>query len=221
MELIVRSLFAFLLAASAVTSFPASAEQVISFYGGVQGATDSTVKGREPNGTPFNFDASWQGKSSSMPPYYGIRYTNWFDDNNAWSINFTHSKIYSDNDTRASSGFSVLEFTDGLNPLTVNWMHRFESRSGFRPYIGLGAGIAIPHVEIQSPSMTTKTFEYQYGGPVLDLMGGVGYSINNQWSIFAEYSFHYVRLDVDMDGGGNLRSNIKTNALNIGLNYSF
>jgi lipid A oxidase len=100
-------------------------------------------------------------------------------------------------------------------------MHRFGSGSAFRPYAGLGAGVAIPHTEIQGPSMIKKTYKYQYGGPAIDFMSGIKYSMNNQWSLFAEYSFHYVKLDVDIDGGGNLRSNIKTNALNAGFNYTF
>jgi lipid A oxidase len=220
-KVIMRLFLAFLLAVSTASAFPAKAEQEISLYSGVQNAPDSTVKGREPNGTSFRFDAGWEGKSLSMPLYYGIRCTNWYDDNNAWSINFTHSKTYSDGKTLGRSGFSALQFTHGLNPLTVNWMHRFGSGSGFRPYVGLGAGVAIPHVEIQSPSMVKKTSEYQYGGPVIDFLGGMRYSLSSQWSLFAEYSFHYVKLDVDIDGGGNLRTNIKTNALNAGLNYAF
>ena len=215
-----RLLIAFLLIVSTAVAFPAKAEQEISLCVGVQNAPDSTVKGREPNGTSFNFDAGWEGKSLLPPFYYGIRYANWYDDNNAWSINFTHLKTYADHKTLSSSGFSALQFTHGLNPFTVNWMHRFGSGSGFQPYAGLGAGVAIPHVEIRSPSMVKKTYKYQYGGPAIDFMGGMRYSMSNQWSLFAEYSFHYVKVDVDM-GGGNLRTNIKTNALNVGVNYAF
>jgi len=216
-----RLIFAFVLAVYVAAALPVKAEQEISFYAGVQNAPDSTVKGREPNGTPFHFDADWEGKPFLTPFYYGIRYANWYDDNNAWSINFTHSKAYSDDKTRDRSGFSALQFTHGINPLTVNWMHRFGYVSGFRPYAGLGAGVAIPHTEIQSPSMLKKTYKYQYGGPAVDFMGGISYPMSNQWLLFAEYSFHYIRLNVDIDGGGNLRTNIKTNALNAGVNYAF
>ena len=202
-------------------SSPAISEQQFSFYGGVQSSPHSKVKGTEPNGVDFDFTAGWEGKSLSMPPYYGFRYTNWYDDSNGWSINFSHSKAYSDRKTRDSNNFNVLEFTDGLNPLTINWMHRYAPISGFRPYVGVGVGVAFPHVELKSPSMTEKTFEFQYGGPVVDFMGGATYSFNQKWSAFAEYAFHYVKLDVDMGDGGKFRTNLITNALNIGLNYSY
>ena len=39
-------------------------------FGGVQEASPSRVNTFTDNGTALNFDADWEGKSLSMPPYY-------------------------------------------------------------------------------------------------------------------------------------------------------
>jgi len=47
----------------------------------------------------------------------------------------------------------------------------------------------------------------------------VDYKINDTWSVFGEYKFNYSMVDVDLKGGGDLQTDIVTNALNIGVNY--
>jgi lipid A oxidase len=200
----------------------ATAETQVSFYGGHQSAPHSQVTG-EYDGNPFEFTAGWEGKPFAMPPYYGIRYTSWRQNDWGFSVDYSHSKVYSDDETRADSGFEVLEFTDGINVLTINAVRRFQNSGNWTPYIGAGVGIAIPHVEVQVSDLATKTFEFQYGGPAVQLHGGVEYSINDKWSVFTEYKINYVKLDVDLDGSGDnfLKTNIITNALNIGVSYGF
>ena len=199
-----------------------AAETQLSFYGGAQSAPHSTVTAAYGNDT-YDFTAGWEGKPFAMPPYYGLRYTNWRNSDWGVAVEFTHSKVYSDDETLTASGFEVLEFTDGINVFTINAVRRFQNTGKWTPYVGGGVGFAIPHVEVQVDSEAVKTFEYQYGGPALQLHGGVEYSFNENWSTFAEYKINYVMLDVDLDGpdGSFLKTEIITNALNIGVSYSY
>ena len=124
-------------------------------------------------------------------------------------------------DTLASSGFQVLEFTDGINTVTVNALRRFPNNGRWTPYVGGGLGVAVPNVEVQTQAGAPKTFEYQYGGVVAQFQTGVSYELNENWSVFGEYKVNYIDLDVDLDGGGNLSTNLVTNAINIGAGFSF
>jgi len=201
----------------------ASAETQLSVYGGHQSAPHSHVSG-EYNGDPFEFTAGWEGKPFAMPPYYGLRYTNWLGGDWGIAVDFTHSKVYSDDETRTATNFEVLEFTDGINVFTVNAVRRFQSSGKWTPYVGGGIGLSVPHVEVQVNDSAEKTFEYQYGGPAVQLHGGVEYSVSYKWSVFAEYKFNYVMLGVNLDGPGEnnfLETNVITNALNIGVSYEF
>lgn len=207
--------------AAAVTllaaEFSLAQNQELSFYGGIQESPHSTV---EHAGNSFG--AGWKGKSLTAPPYYGLRYTRWNDDNTGWQLNFAHTKAYSDDATRSGNGYNTLEFTDGSNPLTVNYLSKLDPIHGFNPYVGLGAGISIPHVEIIKNPATTKDkhWGFQYGGPVLRFSAGVSQPINERWNWFAEYDFHYLMLNVNHEDG-RLKTNLIHNALNLGLAYRF
>ena len=203
----------------------ASAQFQISVYGGVQTLPHSGVSGNDPaagGAGAFDFNAGWEGRSFNAPPYYGLRGTWWQSENFGYSLDFTHSKAYADDETLASSGFEVLEFTDGINTLTVNAIRKFEPVGrGFTPYVGGGLGFSFPHVEVQTTAAGPRTFEYQYGGVVAQFQGGVEYNLNDNWSIFGEYKMNYVDLDVDLDGGGSLETDLITNSINIGAGFSF
>lgn len=192
----------------------------ISAYGGWQSAPHShvTVTGSNPE----EFTTGWDGKSFEMPPYYGVRGTWWMDSvglpNTGLSIDFSHSKVYSLAEDRPA-GWTKFEFTDGLNVLTANLLYRFDGFGGFVPYVGAGAGITIPHVEVTRSS--GSTFEYQHGGPAAQIQAGVEYRFTENWAVFAEYKGNYSLVDVEIDGGDRLKSNIITNAVNVGVSLSF
>src|SRR5690606_20855157 len=95
-----------------------------------------------------SFDAEWSGKSFEAPPYWGVRGTWWIDRFPQWglSVDFTHAKVYATAGTLDAAGWTRLEFTDGLNILTVNALRRFEGFGRFEPYLGAGVGVSIPHV---------------------------------------------------------------------------
>lgn len=192
----------------------ARAEVEISVYGGVQTAPHSTIS----DSVLGDARVKWLGKSFEAPPYYGLRATWWTSEKWGFGAEFNHAKIYADNPT--ALGYDVLEFTDGLNLITANVFRRFPNSGRFTPYVGGGLGVAIPHVEIQRTG-ESRTFEYQMTGPAAILVFGTSYEINDHWSAFAEYKGSYSSNKAKVDAGGTLTTNIVTNALNLGINYSF
>jgi len=50
---------------------------------------------------------------------------------------------------------------------------------------------------------------------------GVLYPLGRKWSVFGEYKGNYSWNKADLDNGGNLETNILTNAINIGVSYTF
>lgn len=211
------SSLAALIAGLLVSHAAVHAESEFAAYGGIQEAPHSDAK--VSGGVTDTLRIKWEGRSFDSPQYYGFRYTNWMDARWGWSVNFTHAKIYSSDASRAREGYTTLEMTDGLNPLTVNAMVRGEKIWGMEPYAGVGLGVSLPHVEIQKGPTDAKTFEYQYGGPVLGLIGGVKYSINDQWFVMAEYHFHKYWLNVKMNPDSRFKSDVMTNAVNLGIGY--
>jgi len=199
----------------------AQAEMELSVYTGAQGAPHSGISGTDPGGAgAFSVNAKWEGKSFAMPPYYGVRATWWTSERLGFGVEFNHAKVYADAATLAASGFSRLEFTDGLNILTLNAFYRWQNDNRrWTPYVGAGVGVAIPHVDIESAG--GKTFEYQLTGPAMQLVAGVKYDLNDKWALFGEYKGTYSINKVDLASGGNLDSNIVTNAINFGVSYSF
>lgn len=198
----------------------ASAETQLSFYGGYQAAPHSSVSGTYPGGGTYDFVAAWEGRSFDPPPYYGVRATFWKNERFGWGVDFNHAKVYADDDTLASSDFTALEFTDGLNIVTVNGYRRWKDDSRkWTPYVGAGVGLAVPHVDVEHAGGTT--FGYQITGPAITLLGGVQYDFNERWGVYGEYKGTYSSNSADLDGGGTLQTDILTHSANIGITYSF
>jgi len=103
----------------------AAAEWELSVYTGIQSAPHSDVSGNVAGIGPFDVGIGWEGRSFETPPYYGFRLTKWMNENRGFALEFNHAKVYGDEDDIANAGFSRLEFTDGINYITVNYMHRF------------------------------------------------------------------------------------------------
>ncbi len=215
------------LTAAALATLPvaAMAEVELSFYSGIQESPHAKVTGFDPdNAVSQNlaFTAGWEGKSFEMPPYYGLRATWWRSENWGWGVEYTHSKVYADEETLNDNGYSRLEFTDGLNIATLNATYRMPNQWGaVTPYAGAGIGVAVPHVDIQADGSATHTWEYQLTGPAMRLYAGAKYDLNADWALFGEYQFSYSQHEVELDNGGNMATDIITNAINIGVSYSF
>lgn len=206
-------------AATALLGTGAMAQDLqVSIYGGYQTAPHSEVNvSDEPS-----FFTGWDGLSFTNPIYYGVRGTWWLDSlglpNAGLSIDFSHTKVYANPDD-FPAGWSHFEFTDGLNLLTANALYSFTPDDQLRPYVGLGVGVSIPHVEVDRNGSSTR--EYQYGGPTVQWTAGIEYMLNDNWSLFAEYKGNYSWVNVDIDHGAELDTKLITNALNVGLSYHF
>lgn len=192
----------------------AHAELELSFYIGSQSSPHSNID----DSVLGEGRVRWLGKSFESPPYYGARATWWTSEKWGFGIEANHAKVYAEN--KLALGYNVLEFTDGLNLVTANAFRRFPNAGRFTPYVGAGIGIAVPHVEIQRIG-ESRTFEYQLTGPAVILVAGASYEINDKWSVFAEYKGSYSRNRAEVDAGGTLTTNIVTNAVNLGVSYSF
>lgn len=211
------------LAALALLMAPAlaRAEVELSFYGGSQSAPHSvvTVTG-DPLIPDEEFTAGWDGLSFSAPPQYGVRATWWQESNYGFGVELNHAKVYADAETRADNGYEVLEFTDGINILTVNGFRRWQDAfGGLTPYVGAGLGVSVPHVEVTKNG--SETFGYQLTGPAVAWMAGATYPINDRWSVFGEYKGTYSINSADLDSGGTLETNIITNSINFGVGFNF
>ncbi|MGR3502438.1 outer membrane protein [Pseudaestuariivita sp.] len=222
----IRHLLACASVASSVvflSAAPAVAEFELGVYSGIQTAPHSRITGELPSGAEFDELIGWEGRSFQMPPYYGLRGTWWTSETLGFGLEFTHSKVYAPEDEAEAAGFDNLEFTDGINILTINVMRRWPdlwADGALTPYVGGGIGVAIPHVDAD-PTNGDDTFEYQFTGPALRLTAGMSYDLSERVGVFGEYQFTHSRNEAELEDGGNLETNINTNALNFGINLKF
>lgn len=203
------------------TAGAAAAQAELSFYSGNQSARASTVSGQDPGGAgAFSFSADWEGRSLVVPRYFGVRLTWWRTDAFGWGVDFSRTKAYASDQTLAENGLSALEFSDGLNLLTLNAYRRWPNlRTPLAPYIGAGLGVSIPHVEFDSGA--GRTAQYQIGGPAVLVIAGASYPLSDRWSVFGEYTGSYSVNNVELVSGGGLSTDIRTSAFNLGVSLGF
>ena len=209
----------------ALSPAAAFAEFQISIYGGANTANSSTVEVNK-NGIETDYDVDWTGDSFDMPPYWGIRGTYWLDGFNMpnWGValDYVHAKALADlSNTAVGRDFSTLEFTDGLNLVTLNGIYDHPFTDRISGYVGLGAGASIPHVEVTERNATTRTFEYQLAGPAVQGLVGADVKLGHGFSLFGEYKASYTWNDTDLVGGGTLDTDILVHQFAVGLSYKF
>lgn len=197
----------------------AAAQVELSFYGGVQTAPASDIAIRDPQLGAADFPQDWEGRSFDSPVYYGVRATRWRSPTFGYGLDFAHNKVYPA-DGIGATGYETLEFTDGLNTLTLNAYRRWNAAIGtVTPYVGGGIGVALPHVEVVNGS--SETVGYQMTGPAATWVAGAAMPINDQWSVFGEYKGTFSSNSADLDSGGTLETDILTNAVNFGVSFDF
>ncbi len=198
----------------------ARAETEVSLYGGVQSAEPGAVSGDDPVLGLFAFVTRWPGRSMQSPPYWGLRLTQWHGPRWGVAAELNHAKLHADADAMAAAGFDRLEFSDGFNLLTVNAMRRFPARGQLEPYVGVGLGLAVPHVEVTTAS--GETSGYQVTGPAAVWIAGASLPVRDKGlRLFAEYKGSRSWNRARLDGGGTLEADITTHALNLGLSLRF
>lgn len=191
-------------AAAARTGPLTDRETFIGAYTGAPYTYASNVHFKKPDGSEFTLrDVAWDGKPFDDPIYYGARVIRWTSMSRIGSMfDFTHGKAYSQPEQEVSiSGqgeaeakkirdiFHHFEFTHGHNMLTLNGLFRLPwGTSAIKPYVGLGAGVSVPHTEVQFRGERGRTYEYQFTGPVLQLVTGLEIRVP-RLSYFVEYKF--------------------------------
>ena len=210
---------------SALTPAAAAAEFQISVYGGANTVMDNEAT-LDFGGASTEFDIDWEGDSFEMPPYWGLRGTYWLDGfgrpNWGVGVDFTHAKAIADLDDPAVGGtFDRLEFTNGINSVTLNGLYRAPLNGRFTLYAGAGAGVSVPHVEVRTIAPASETIEYQATGPVVQALAGVDVGIWRGLSAFGEYKASYSWNDADLDGGGSFETDMLVHHFALGLSYSF
>jgi len=216
-----------MLAAMAASSASgrAVAEMQVGVYGGMNTNFDSPVtlhKGALSDSRMLD----WEGRSFQMPPYWGVQATYWLNANASWGvgIDYTHSKAYAALNSATDPIYRHLEFTDGNNLLMLNLLYRLGPLADGRlvPYLGVGGGVAIPHVEVKLKAFPGHyTWEYQFAGGAAQVLGGLEYRLDNAWSLFAEGKVSYSHLDTELEGGGTLKTYLWSPQLMLGLSYRF
>lgn len=96
-----------------------------------------------------------------------------------------------------------LEFSHGHNMLLPTALLRLGSlMPTVRPYVGFGAGVALPHVEVwpTGEGEAAKTNEYQIGGPAMQFVAGLEIQ-GARGPFFLEYKFTYAALWTSLTGG--------------------
>lgn len=98
--------------------------------------------------------------------------------------------------------FERLEFTHGHNVLLFGPVARLSAFSPrLRPYLGIGAGVAIPHVEVRfaGEGRETRTGEYQLAGPAAQLVAGIELR-SGRGSYYLEYKFTWAKIAAALTG---------------------
>jgi lipid A oxidase len=241
-RLTVAKFAALAMLAAVLTHFasPAAAEVQIGAYGGWSHSLDSDISINQPGGTNLTLqDVPWETESFQSPPYWGVRATYWLDSAPNWGlmIDYHHAKVIADQGAtvavtgtrdglqvgpkeKVGNSFDILEFTDGLNEIFLGAQYRWIGRR-WTPYVGVGVGVAFPHVEFQRAEGFPKTFEYQVSGVAVEGLAGLEYRIGPRLSAFADYKLSYSNNDADLDGGGTLETDILTSQVIFGISYRF
>jgi lipid A oxidase len=186
-------------------------------YGGFSHTLPTVVAIQDGKGTDLKVeDFGWIARPFRAPPYYGARIQRWFGASPfGGMLDFTHDKVISKSeDTASFSGtldgepvppkakigdfFSKLEFSHGHNMVTLNGLMRLAPWwARVRPYVGAGAGVSLPHSEVGIRAKKTRTYEYQYAGPVAQALAGVEVQLGHA-AIFFEYKFSYAPYDIPL-----------------------
>lgn len=185
-------------------------------YSGVAHTHPATVTIKKGGSEVTVKDFDWIGKPFVNPIYYGARVWRW---NTAGPfghmVDFTHAKAIAKPDSVATftgshngkplpskapvkDVFRKLEFSHGHNMLTYNGLVRLGTWLGWiKPYVGVGAGISLPHSEVGFAGDNARTYEYHFAG--FNGQGLVGLELDfGRTSLFLEYKFTYAPYDIPL-----------------------
>jgi len=205
----------------------------IGLYAGGNSTPLADVFLKQPNGTDMVLkNVPWTGEPFNDPPFYGVRGIYWLPAMPSFGamIDFTHAKSISlrkrevdQTGTRdgepvpprqaVAETFTKLEYSHGLNFLTLNAVYRFRGwYRRFLPYIGAGAGLVIPHTEIARKGVARQdwTYRYEVTGPGFQALAGLEMRLfaPRRYAVFAEYKAGYAINSTELLEGGTVKTNL-------------
>jgi lipid A oxidase len=189
---------------------PHGGETMFAGYSGVPYTYPSDVTIKKTGTHDFTVrNVEWEGKPFVNPIYYGARIVRWFGEGRTGAmLDFTHSKTIANPDQEAAftgtlngapaperaairSIFKKLEASHGHNMLTLNGLLRLPSFvPRLHPYVGVGAGVSLPHSEVQFANNDKRTYEYQTAGLVGQALFGIELR-TARVSYFFEYKYTF------------------------------
>lgn len=217
-------------------------EHLVGAYAGVSYTHPSTVHVRRPDGSGlYAGPVTWDGEPFRNPIYYGFRVATWAKGLPVGGmIDFTHAKALARLDEtvpatiigaaeageagataaapesrRLGELFDKLEFSHGHNHLIFSGLYRLPlGTARLSPYVGLGGGVSVPHVEIRETGRDRRTYGYQIVGGAAQALFGVEVRLAHT-SVFIEYKLSYSRNAPELtdDAGGDFATNLFTHHL--------
>lgn len=195
---------------------PPGSELMFAGYSGVPYTYPSDVAVLKPGLHDFTVkDVAWDGKPFVNPIYYGARIVRFGSGPIGTMLDFTHSKTLARlAEEAAFTGtlngapaperatlrdiFQKLEASHGHNILTLNGLLRLPSLTPrLQPYVGLGAGVSLPHSEVHFANADKRTYEYQVAGLAGQALVGIELR-TARMSYFFEYKFTFAPYEMPL-----------------------
>jgi len=224
-------------------ALPATAESLFSLYTGTSFTRDSDLRINQAGGTGLTVrDVRWDADPFKAAPYYGLRYTRFFDQHPNWGIalDYTHYKMYAQTDrqvrvdgtwkgaplnasARMDQYVQHFEISHGVNMLSLTGIYRWQNLSmlagRLQPYVGAGLAYYRPHSENTVNNLSHGT-GYDASGFGYQLLGGAQYRLGDRWGLFGEVKFNSGTAKVGI-AEGSAETPLKTFHALGGLQYSF
>jgi hypothetical protein len=192
-------------------------ETMVAAYMGAPHTYPSTVRIEKPGAYDVTIDpVNWKARPFKSPIYYGARVARWFTGGRTgMMVDFIHSKAMADLTKEAAFSGSLdgkpvpplakisqivkkLEFSHGHNMLTLNGLLRLPNVGArVSPYVGAGAGVLLPHTEVELSNRDPRTYEYNYAGPAGQALIGLEVRLLRM-SVFIEYKFTYAQYEAPL-----------------------
>ena len=131
-----------------------------------------------------------------------------------------------DGHERIDNTLQQFSLSHGLNYAPADVVYRWQpGKRGedflghLEPYVGLGVGAAIPHVESEVNGRFDE--EYQFRGPGVQALAGVKLSLTKHVGVMFEYKFTYANVGSLDVPNGSIEITPLTHNLVAGLVFSF
>jgi hypothetical protein len=207
-----------------LTSFAAGTKALLTFevYSGKAFNASADVLLHEPEaGTEITlFDVQFNDRSLVPPPYWGARLSYYHGDglSPGAALDFVHAKAIADTgrgvyvrgrekNEPLEGLFPIRRFLSRLELSHGNNLFLLEGLMGYRParlggrclfYAGGGAGPALLHVEVTTP--TQSVFEYQWDW-CWGALAGARFRFWRRGALFTEYKYTRGRYELDLPEG--------------------